>query len=238
MPKFSRGRAYGVNGKEDTFTSGHPHWYRPDFTLADLHKTVTKLPASSLTYHGSGGWNNALKIAKTGLYMSSEERSRFYGDLFEAGASSSEDQNVGSSAMVFARQQIPASASEFHVWYHPNVLRRTTNYSFSSDGFGKLANKVSNSYWDIEKASEHSGTGSQELMIKGSTSVLDDIAMIVFPNETQRAEAIAHYKKMGITEIHGLPIEEIFTTSRSGLTKVATHLWNEAIKAEKGVSHD
>jgi hypothetical protein len=70
-------------------------------------------------------------------------------------------------------------------------------------------------------------------MMKNAVSVLDDIVRIIFPSPTMRDEVIEFYKKNGITEMHGLPIEKIFVTDHSNLGQIEQHVWNQAIAEEK-----
>jgi hypothetical protein len=230
MPKFSRLR---VQGASDGFTSGHPYWERPDATFEALRAAAggQHLPAHSLTYGSQ--WENALKIAKSGAMLSAEERARYYGASFAGGASSPSDQEYGSSSMVYARQQIAGTSGDYQIWFHPRVLKRTSNYAFDHDGYGKLSEQVTGSYFDLQKSIGLGSGGGGELMMKNAVSVLDDIVRIIFPSPTMRDEVIEFYKKNGITEMHGLPIEKIFVTDHSNLGQIEQHVWNQAIAEEK-----
>lgn len=229
MPKFSRTKL--VEG-DDEFTSGHPYWMRPGYTVAELRAKMKNRTIASSLYKPS----DALKIAKSGSMLSSEERYRVLVEDFKSGWSSEADKGYGSSAFIFTRQNMAYSwhgGYDASVAYHPKVLLRTHNYAFPGDTYGKLHEKK-NSPFNLNKTMTYDG-GSNELLIKNSMSLLDDIAVLKFPNEKARQEAIKYYKDRGITTIHGLPIEEVFLINGdgAGTKKVLDYLWDQWEKEEK-----
>jgi hypothetical protein len=225
-PKFSR-MSLSANHANPGFTSGHPYWYRPDATLADLYSTNPNYKASS----SLGGYYDQDKILKSGGMLATEERIRVLGQWI-TGMSSSSDQAYGSAAYVFTRQ----NQSKGQVYYHPSVALRTTTYTFAGDNYGNVDNRKSGSYFDLQKMTQHSGQ-SNEMMIKHGISFLDDVAVVAFENETERANAIAHFKKLGVTELHGLPLEEVFINNynagASAVQKVMKKIWKQAEEAAK-----
>jgi hypothetical protein len=84
------------------------------------------------------------------------------------------------------------------------TLARTSTYSFSSDHYGAINDRSSDSPFSIDTQSTfHDG----ETMIKDAASLLDGVEMIYAPSGT-RTKLIATLKQHGITEIRGLPVEE------------------------------
>lgn len=206
MPKFTRLRPHAMSADDQEFSTGRPFWTRPDYTVADLKKYVKQFPVSSLS---NGG--DALKMALSGGAISTEERARFYGSVANSGMSSDADQGHGSSAVIYMRQNMGSDSDDYSVMYHPRVLLRSHNYSFHGDMYGEISNQASYAPWDVSEAASISG-GSNETMVKNACSILDDIVMLKFNSEEDRAKAIKHYKDLGVNKLHGIPIEEVFVT--------------------------
>jgi hypothetical protein len=227
MPNFQHQSIFAYKDDDD-FTSGHPYWMRPDVTLADLKKHNTKVAASSLTYGGDA--SDALPIALSGQMLSAEERMRLLGAVAKGGASSGDDAAKGSSGTVFVSPGAGYDTGN-EVIYHPRVLLRSSNYRFSFDGYGDISKIKDNSPWDPAQAF----ATAQEMCIKNSVSVMDDVAVLKFPNAVLRKKAIDAYKKHGITTLHGIPIEKIFVldgTPASEIKAVLDKMWDEAIAEE------
>jgi hypothetical protein len=224
MPQFSRNNVHSAKDNSSN-TSGRPYWLHPEANYADLHKGWNgKTPRSSL--HHSG---DALKIALSGAAMSTEERTRVLG-RFKQGTSSDDDMYHGSANYVFTRQ----NSNGGEMYYHPRVGLRTTNYAYSGDNYGEMDNKK-NSYFDLLQSSSISG-GGNELMIKNTTSVLDDVIAIVMGSESDRDKALKFYKERGITEINNIPIEKVFTTDHYVAAASVSEVWKQILKDEKAAA--
>lgn len=220
LPKFSRTRLHG--GATD-FTAGKPYWYRPDYSLADLHKVYGyKTPTHALQQP-----HHLPAIVASGGLWATEERLRLLGTAI-SGMSSSSDQGYGSAGYLFTRQN---QSGHGQVYLHPQVALRTSNYSFAGDNFGDLNNRKTGSYFDLAKASGHTG-GSNELMIKNGISILDDLGAVVLSGSI-RNQTLARLKKEGVTEIHGIPIEEVFVLSHEAANETMKKLWQQALAEEK-----
>ena len=237
LPKFSRMRPQ-VSGEtsadDDNFPmgTGKPYWTRPVTSYKDLKSIYgngSKLPMSSM--HSTG---DSLKVAKSGTYMSSEERYRVLSQGFKSGMSSHSDATShSSSAVVYIRQGLSFSDSGYEAaFYHPRILMRTHNYAFSGDSYGDNDQKKS-SHWDIKAMSKFTG-GGNELMVKNAVSVLDDILFLKFYSEADRQEAIQYYKGLGITMIHGIPIEKLFRTNMndSEVKQITQEIWDKLVEEE------
>lgn len=233
-PQFSRHRLQAVAGDDEkSITVGRPYWVRPDFkykTVFDSYQSGLGLPASSLKHS-----NDALKIAKSGSYLSSEERYRILSQGFQQGWSSSEDVGHGSSAVVYIRQGQHLGWSSGYsesVYYHPRILNRVNNYAFDGDNYGDM-NAKKNTPFDLAKLTQQT-SGGNELLVKYSTSVMDDVLFIQFANESDRKQAVEFYKKLGITNLHGFPIEDLFVTSFGPKqSKIKDEIW-KGLLAEEG----
>lgn len=223
-PKFSRFNTH-VFADDSEFTAGHPYWHRPDVTL-DTVKSFwkTKTAMSAVGQH-----NNMANIILSGGMLSTEERIRVLGQWI-SGMSSSEDQTEGSGGWVFSRQNLPSSAG--HVFYHPRVALRTSNYSWNHDYFGKSYYRKDNATFDPASSFKHTA-GGNELMIKHGLSFLDDVAAVILPSPAAREKVLKRYKELGITELHGIPIEEIFVLNSTDAQKTVGKVWEAALKEAK-----
>lgn len=228
MPKFGHTNMQKSENGEG-FTSGKPHWLRPDFSLSDLQKIY----GDSLPSHGISNFNSRiLDIVSSGGLYATEERVRLFGSWI-TGMSSSEDQSKGSAGYLFTRQGYkPGGMSGAQIFLHPKTALRTSNYAFQSDHYGDVEARKNYANFDLKKAAAHSG-GSNEMMIKHGASIVDDVAVIMFPSEQLRSEAIARMKAAGITKLHGLPIEQVFVTSEYTAQEAIKAVWGHALAEEK-----
>ena len=77
------------------------------------------------------------------------------------------------------------------------------------------------------------------MMIKHGVSILDDFAVVKFNTSydgvatSARSDAIQFYKSLGITEIHGIPLEEFFVDSDYAAEKTLAKIWAKALEEEK-----
>lgn len=227
MPKFSRFHIVS-QAKDKGFTSGKPYWHRPDYDLTDVKKIYGKsVPVSALQ-----GSTQLDSIALSGGMLSTEERIRVLGQYL-TGMSSSQDQGNGGANYVYTRQGM-SNIGDYQVYYHPRVALRTTSYAYEDDKYGSLSNKSTSAHFDHQKQLGHSD-GGNELMIKNGLSFLDDIAVIKFSYGQQeiRSNVIARFKKLGITEIHGLPLEEYFAPNNANIQETLAKVWERALKEAK-----
>lgn len=177
-------------------TGGKPYWYRIE---ADP-ETVDKVWGNPIASDTGGAITHVLK---TGVMASTEARLRALG-LWADNTSSTTDMNTtGGGGVVYLR---PANYGISYANYvvSPRVQARVSTYSFSSDAYGSLKKRPSESYYDLDKARNQ----STETLPNDALSVLDDLELIEVSNSTQRAKLIKYYKDHGVTEVRGLPIED------------------------------
>lgn len=201
LPKFGH-----YQMKQPELYSGPPYWER--FDVTDEEWQSKALPSGSFYQN-----EHAQYAVMTGGMMATETRLRTLG-MWKDNMSSAEDQGKGSSQFVFIRQNLgPESAgsdaSLQHIFYSPKILKRTHNYSFANDNFGDYALKSSQSYFDFEEMTKHKG-GGNEVMVKHSVSMLDDIEIVTFTDPALRNKIIKSLKDMGLDEIRGVPVEMRF----------------------------
>lgn len=199
---------------------GKPYWVRHDIS-AERCKSAA-MPVCS--YRSGPGY-----MLMHGAAMSSEARLRALA-IWHNGQSSAEDQKVGSSAYVFLRQNLDENDGFYPtVWFNPAILRRTTNYAYPGDRYGRSGERVKYAFFEAAKAFKHTN-GSNELLVHDSVSVLDDVELVAFRNASQREQFLTIYKDLGVHTIRGVPIEDRFlvvgdTHGRHSATRHVRHTW-------------
>jgi hypothetical protein len=204
MPHFTHFRP-----QTPDLETGKPYWNRADASIADVdghflsHYYTTSQPP--------------LKIAKSGGLAATEERLRMYGQFF-GGKSPDSDQGYGSAAFLFTKPNESAGG----VILSPLVWLRMSTFSFDADNFGNIGNRKSISPYTLQGMFDtNKGSGNSETQVKNGVSVLDDIDVMNLNSQTSYQEAVAWYKARGITQVRGIPIEDIFWFEGKGLGMTA-----------------
>lgn len=204
LPRFMH-----LDTRNPTQPCGKPYWER-----FDVPRSVWATRAMPvLAYRSGPRWAVA-----AGACMSTETRIRTMA-IWKNGMSSVEDMTFGSSAYVFTRQNM-VEFSSMNVYVNPRVLIRTTNYAYPVDQFGRVGERKLRAYFDFATATGYIEHGN-ELMIKHSLSLLDDIEVLVFADEAHRARAIKMLAERGITEIRGLPVATRIVNRRDPAARAA-----------------
>lgn len=177
---------------------GKPYWER--FDVPDSQWRIKQMPSS--TYKSGPRW-----VMATGVAMATEARIRTFA-IWKSGMSSTEDMGCGSAGYLFTRNNMETSDSP-SVFFSPRTLRRTTNYSFSGDMFGRISERPNSAYFDFD-AMTNSTYSSNEMLIKDAMSLLDDIEILAFGTAASRDAAIAELAALGITEIRAVPVATRF----------------------------
>jgi hypothetical protein len=181
--------------------TGKPNWVRFDVDLEEF-KAKDMMLASSAR---SG--THTLDAVKSGGAYSTEERTRLFGKWM-TGMSSGTDQSYGSSNSIFTRLFSTKKHSGLSFIYNPRAMLRTRTYSFDQDRYGKLdARKLSAPSNPLEAWTEFTGS-SNETMIPNAAGLFGDLDAVIFENAQMLNAAIQELKKLGITEIRGVPIED------------------------------
>lgn len=193
-----------------TETSGLPFWWRPDVTPLDALK---KGVIPKHVHHTTDAKNLSNSIAKSGGFVSTEERQRLRG-AWIGGWSSPDDQQAGSASYVFSDLNYWSSYGGATTGFMPWVGAELATYANGGDTMGALAKRRSSAPFEFDKMMQKSG----EMMIPDTASVLDDLLGMEVGN---RAEVIAWFKAQGIVSIRGIPIEDFFVPwgGNSGFTE-------------------
>lgn len=188
--------------------TGKPYWERFDVTDADCVKR--QMP--TLTYRSGPTY-----VMKTGVAMATEARIRTFA-TWKSGQSSTEDMFHGSAAFVFTRlNSEETSYVSPNVYFNPRILRRTTNYNFANDHFGRITDRQMAAYFNFDQLTSFTG-GSNECLIKDALSLLDDVELMFFPS-ADCAAAIKKLAELGITEIRGVPVTSRLVARSSSSTR-------------------
>jgi hypothetical protein len=188
---------------------GRPYWMRFDVTEPDW--ADLQMPSC---YYRTG----PRFIVETGAAMATEARMRTFA-IWKSGQSSAEDMVAGSGNFIFTRNNYQNTGKPT-VLFHPRIAARTSTYSFNGDQFGKIMNRAAMSPFDFKTMISYSCSGN-EMLVKDTIGLLDDIEVLLFPTETQRAKAIAVLAARGVTEIRGVPVVARFIVRGSEATKAA-----------------
>ena len=222
-PKFSEHRNH--LSSNDSTLSGRPYWMRPDFdveTAKDANGgfTPSRTDGSSI-------------YLTAGVYSANEEKIRFTGLWGKDSNSPDSDRDGGSGQFAFFRQGVEQGYSG--IYAEPHVLARTTNYAFAEDSYGRASKRAGNAPFDLEDSyNQGSGGGggyqnsSNELMVKYSASLFDDIAVVKTGDEGTRQQLIKFFKDRGVNEIRGLPIEERIVHGKEQVRKTLDKVWDFA----------
>lgn len=206
LPKY--GTAYNPSMKMvQRGEAQRPYWERFDVNPSMIK---AELPNLRLVHSVTGGQTpiGLLKtvLANNGWMANTEERIRM-GLASVSGMSSSADQGTGGASYFFTRlHNGPGSDLTFS----PDLLLRTDNVSYGSDMYGNtdaahLAKRKSGLGADGWKSIM--SNGSNETIIKHGFNLLDYLER--FNSHGHKAEAVALFKQYGITQIRGVPVEQI-----------------------------
>lgn len=205
LPRFLR-----LDTRNPDMPCGKPYWER--FDVAPIMWRTQPMP--SLRYKSGPGW-----VVQAGACMSTEARIRCLG-IWKCGLSSADDMYHGSSAFIFTRQNQEDGYDAPNVYFNPRVLIRTSNYAFASDTFGKQNERINRARFTFGSMTNHYDS-TNELMVKDSLSLLDDIEILIFGSATKRSKAIALLAERGITEIRGVPVETRLILAGNNVAKAA-----------------
>lgn len=176
---------------------GHPYWYRVDADPVKLVEGDRWMIQDGMT---------ARPMVYTGI-LSTDERVRVLGQYHE-GASSGTDQKNGAGTPVYMRSK-PLSDAAHSVVLSPMAGMRIGTYGFNSDYYGKPWYRESESYLDVQQMMTNSGF---EVMAKWRMG-LESAYAVRCSSATERQRIIAELKALGITQINGVPVEDMFVDS-------------------------
>lgn len=234
MPHFGKTRAH-MPGEGDIFY-GRPHWIRPDYDYAAIHK----MNGGSLPSRHEG---YGLEYLRGGVYAANEDKIRFRGWFGEGtGANSpTSDRGHGSSQYAYVRQGNDVGYYSNGFYVEPHVMLWTHNYAYGQDRYGNIDLRQTECRYEITRSIQcglsgigiGKGGGSNELLIKYGLSFLDDIAVVVFDSEALRKEFLKFYKDRGITELRGISLSERFVHTEPEAKKTIAKIWKQAIDGSK-----
>ena len=194
----------GVDPHFPEAIQGRPIWYRFDVDVDSLKNAGHMVGSKAYSA------DDVLSVAKSGAAFSTEERMRVLGKWLSKGSSSA-DQGAGGSQLIFTRIYKDTKSSGISFIYNPRIMLRTGALSYPGDSFGNPDKKNSVNAdplkgW-LSNVTDATGLSGPELDIPYHSSLFGDLEVLIFDNVQQLQEAIQYLKKLGITEIRGVPIE-------------------------------
>lgn len=221
LPKFDK-----VLPQDNENGHGRPHWNRFDVDLDQFRLKHGLLVRSQKGLGGNSSLdadNKVILALRTGGPLPVEERAHVLGiwNPGSSGGSGDQDSLAGSGSFTMARQNIDTTTNAYHFYFDPEILTRIHTYTYSSDHFGKISLKAFKSYFDMDKQSGFKSDGN-EVVAKSNMSILSSLKVAVFQQESKRQEAIKQYKDLGVNEINGVPLEDVFVLSQNRQNAVAS----------------
>lgn len=207
LPKFDHQNLW--DAEQET---GKPYWMRFDVSTDDI------LATGAVLAHSTGGEPDANGAMSSGGLVGGEERIRQFGKIYTGGGYGSgsplQDQGNGSSHQIYTRIQ-SASHVGANVVINPATLLRTRTYSLGSDSYGNLGSRKGSSPANpLDSVKKFMNGGGNETMIPHVATILDTIELLGFSSVMSRDAFIQKLKKLGITQIRGVNIEDRFVMQK------------------------
>lgn len=154
----------------------------------------------------------------------SSNNNRFIQGMKRAGASPVRDFETGGSDNVFTRIGVEGTSARFSDSYRgsyyrilidPKEMERTDWYAYATDSFGTVeesemvARKSPVEF--IKEMKKHYGSGNEIMFRKGISR--NSFTGISCETDRLRATLLQEFKKAGITEVNGIPIETFVRVS-------------------------
>lgn len=212
-----------VNDLDSGLYAGRAYWHRPDVTNDVLEQYT---PDGLGLFASVGGGDDTVKfMLETSGYMhSTEERARLgmhvtsysYGvppQVRRAGGwSSDQDMNSGGAQYVFTRLGRRGAYSNIgpgSIVLNPRPLKRLSTMTYSTDVYGRpyirrQARAFDPRTW--QRVADYAS--NNETDIKDSVNLFVDFELYFAESAQGRKEIIDLFKKKGVKEIRGVPIEE------------------------------
>jgi hypothetical protein len=188
---------------------GYAYFERFDISQADLDAA---LPGYGLTHRSSLGAEGFVDVLLDGnAHMApTEERIRTGVYRSGVGMSSSADMGTGGANYFFTRISKPTSFDRGQFVFDTSLLRRTDLISYDGDRFGR-ADKNTKRDRNVTLADwkAASSGGSNEAIIKNGFPLLGYLKQIRAKTSAERNRIIAKFKARGISEVRGVPIEQV-----------------------------
>ena len=201
-------------------TAGWAYWERPD--IGDWKDLDKIMGGDGLSHHlGDEGRSLPDIIRQNGYALNTEQRNRIGINMSGAvGMSASSDMGSGGANYFFLRLGEKAfnyhnSGSGFLV-FNPNITRRMSNITYSSDKFGRISERRDSRYWNPSTWGQAKKGGSNETIIKNGVNLLEHGEIIFVGSQDRRNEVLKALKEKGYSTWRGLPAEERVMVVRNG----------------------
>lgn len=179
---------------------------------------------------GVGDADSVVAITRSGGFTATNYR--VTAGMKKCGASASDDMMTGGSDSVFTRLGVNAPdrygrsflGGQYRIIIDPKEMTRTDWYAYSSDNYGNARMSTSGTCAslpfdkretpvDFIKSMNHSYRSSNEIMFRHGISS-DSFVGISCEDDSMRRTLIDKFHASGVTEIHGVPVEDFIQTSQ------------------------
>ena len=199
--------------------------YVDDAALAEYKK-------AGLTHiwSGVGDADSVVAITKSGGFTATNYR--VTSGMKKCGASASDDMMTGGSDSVFTRLGVSAPdrysrsflGGQYRIIIDPKEMTRTDWYAYKSDNYGNAKLSTAGTCAslpfdaratpvDFIKDMRQSYRSSNEIMFRHGISS-DSFIGISCEDDSMRRTLIDKFKASGMTEIHGVPVEDFIQTTQ------------------------
>jgi len=199
--------------------------YVDDAALAEYKKAgLTHIWA------GVGDADSVVAITKSGGFTATNYR--VTSGMKKCGASASDDMMTGGSDSVFTRLGVSAPdrysrsflGGQYRIIIDPKEMTRTDWYAYKSDNYGNAKLSTAGTCAslpfdaratpvDFIKDMRQSYRSSNEIMFRHGISS-DSFIGISCEDDSMRRTLIDKFKASGMTEIHGVPVEDFIQTTQ------------------------
>ena len=218
---------YRPDGEHQAFNHGRRTRYRPELLgspeWAGFEKNFRVV--HDFTSHGHDPFEN-LKVIMNGGGQMAPTADKLRRGVPIGGMSPGADMKTGGASYFFTRLRRVSSTSSHHVVWKARVAARVDAISYNGDKFGRVFDEVpgapvgpeykqdwvqSNRAVDLKGMEQHSDGNSQnEVIVKDSLSLFDDLDHINAKSPTQRREIIKWLQEQGYKEWPGgRPLKDV-----------------------------
>lgn len=199
----------GWNGEGE---GGYRHQFRFDISEEDLDREMDGYALFHSLHTGNVETFLDSVLGSNGAMISTNEKLRV--GVKVGGMSPSSDMSSGGANYFFTRiRKLPTRARNNGLYFKKDMLRRMDAITYGSDNFGRVTGDHASKHriinigrWKQLAQSE----GSDETIIKGTVTLLDNLEMIAVGTDQERKRILDVFKKYDIKKLpDGRDIEEV-----------------------------
>lgn len=210
-------RRHGINQKRIDKMHQEEVWPGYSTYIDDEQAEEAVKGGVKYVWSGVNSADSVVAIIKSGGLASTKER--MISGNFVAGASSYDDMCSGGADGVFTRLGVEVSREKFgysfcgkgyRIEINPHVLGRMDWYSYSGDEYGSTKDGTFQKRRSLERMvkeeKKHYNVNNEIIFREGISS--DKFIGINCDTESKRQELLDTFRREGITEVNGVPVEK------------------------------